>query len=186
MNLRCTPAVAAAFAAALVLAACTSQVEGQATPSSTPTSSASSTPPSDPANPFAGLSACKILDQAMSGLGLPAATPTVAYPGISCAISTNTSGNTPGTDLALSLQAGRKYDANINNPSKASTGFVNGRPSIEEREPLTISGQCGINIEVKPSSQAVIVFSSGSDTERACKTIEGYAAKIEPLLPKTS
>ncbi len=89
-------------------------------------------------------------------------------------------------DIALSLQAGRKYDENINNPDKASSGTVNSRPATEEREPLKSSGQCGINVQVKPDSTAAVLVGYSTDTEKACKTAEDVAAKVEPLLPKNN
>ena len=87
-------------------------------------------------------------------------------------------------DVVLSLQAGQNYRDNVGNPSQASEGKVNGRPAVEEREPEHSSGQCGVWLEVKPSSRALVLVSSGSDTATACTQVEDIAAKVEPLLPK--
>jgi hypothetical protein len=89
-------------------------------------------------------------------------------------------------DVTLSLQPGRGYKENVGNPSQASDGKVNGRPAVEEREPEHSAGQCGIWLEVKPSSRALVLVTSGSDTANACKLVEGFAEKIEPLLPKNN
>lgn len=186
---RRVPLALAALAFAFGLAACTNEVGGLATPSSslagTPTSATGSAA-GDPHSPFAGLSPCTIVDQALSGLGFPKAEPTVADAKESCRASKPTSGNTPGSDVAVSLQPGRGYKDNVGNAGQASEGTVNGRPAVEEREPLHASGQCGVWLEVKPSSRVLVLVSSGSDTPAACKLVEDVAAKVEPQLPKNN
>ncbi|WP_244210945.1 DUF3558 family protein [Amycolatopsis kentuckyensis] len=165
------------------MAACTSQVGGQANPSS---SAANSPAPSTVASgsPFAGLNPCTMLDQALAGQDFPPATPTIARSKESCGTNKLASGNTPGVDVALSLQAGQSYRDNVGNPSQASEGKVNGRPAVEEREPEHSSGQCGVWLDVKPQSRALVLVSSSSDTARACQLVGDIAAKVEPLLPK--
>jgi len=176
--------VAAIAAMALALVACTSQVGGQATPSTTSATSAPTSNSADPANPFAGLTPCSLLDQALTGQGFPAAKPTVADAKESCGTSKSTVGNTPGMDIGLSLQVGRSYQDNVTNPGQASTGTVNNRPAIEEREPQSSSGQCAVRMDVQRTSRALLVVSASSDTESACKMVERIAEKVEPLLPK--
>lgn len=183
MIARRVPVAVAALALGFCLAACTSAVGGQATPSS-PGSTANSTS-ADPADPFAGMSACTILDQALAGQGFPQAVPTVASPEHSCHSFKPTSGDTPGLDLGLVLQAGGNYRDNVNNPTKASEGNVNGRPAIEEQEPLQAKGQCSIRFKVR-DSRALMSLAFGSDTAAACKKIEELAPKVEPLLPKNN
>ena len=181
-------AVVAAACATLALAACTSRVGGQANPSpaaGTNTSS-STTPSGDPGNPFASLNPCSLLDRALAGAGFPPAVPTVADAKESCAANKPRAGDVSPVDLALSLQPGRGYRNNVGNPSQASEGQVNGRAAVEEREPQHSPGQCGIWLEVKPASRALVLVTSGSDTANACKLVEGFAEKIEPLLPKTN
>ncbi|MEA5358984.1 DUF3558 family protein [Amycolatopsis sp., V23-08] len=182
------PSVAiAALILALGLTACTSQVGGQANPSqsgsgtSTPTSASAT---DDPGNPFAGLSPCTVLDQVLTGQGFPKAAPTIADAKETCGASKDTSGNTPGVTVGLSLQAGGNYKDNVTNPQQASDGNVNGRPAVEEREPQHSPGQCAVRFQVKQDSRALLVISSGSDTATACKQAEEIAAKVEPLLPK--
>lgn len=174
-------------ALALGLTACTSQVGGQATPSSQaePTAPAGSSSPADPNNPFAGLSPCTVLDQALAGQDFPQAQPMVADKKNSCRSSKPTSGDVPGVDVGLSFQASRGYKENVGNPSQASEGNVNGRAAVEEREPLDAKGQCNVWLEVKPDSRAFVLLTSGSDTAKACQLVEGITAKIEPLLPKS-
>jgi hypothetical protein len=182
---RRVPVAFTALALTLVLSSCTSQIEGQANPSS---AAAGTTTPdtktSSPDNPFEGLNSCTILDQVLAGQGFPAATPTLASSKVTCAANKLTSGNTPGVDVSLSLQPGRGYKENVGNPSQASEGNVNGRPAVEEREPENSPGQCGVWMEVKPSSRALVLVSSSMETPAACTKVEEVAAKVEPLLPK--
>ncbi|MEU0788887.1 DUF3558 family protein [Amycolatopsis sp. NPDC005961] len=171
----------------VVLAACTSQVGGQANPSSTvggTDTSGTPAPSGDPDNPFASMNPCSLLDQALAGQGFPAAVPTVADAKESCAANKPRAGDVSPVDLALSLQPGRGYKNNVGNPSQASEGTVHDRAAVEEREPQHSPGQCGIWLEVKPASRALVLVTSGSDTANACKLVEGFAEKIEPLLPK--
>jgi hypothetical protein len=176
-------------AIAFGLTACTDQVGGQATPSSSPTGTTA--PPTesgsvDPDNPFAGLSPCTIVDQALAGRGFPKAVPTVADAKESCRASKPSAVGIQGADVAVSLQPGMGYRDNVGNPSQASEGKVNGRPAVEEREPLNVAGQCGVWLEVKPSSRVLVTVASGGDTEASCKLVEEVAAKVEPQLPKTN
>lgn len=187
MTARRVPLVSAALVLTLALTACTSQVGGQANPSSStsavPTTNGATT---DPRDPFADLSPCSILDQVLAGQGFGKAEAMVADTNtkLSCRASKPTAGNTPGSDAALILQPGRNYKDSVGNPSQASEGNVNGRPAVEEREPEHSSGQCGVWLEVKPSSRALVLVSAGSDTPTACRQVEDIAAKVEPLLPK--
>ncbi|MEV6877110.1 DUF3558 family protein [Amycolatopsis sp. NPDC051128] len=169
---------------ALALTACTSQVGGQAAPSSPVTGTTAPATSTDPDNPFSGLSPCSVLDQVLTGQGFPQAEPMVADTKNSCRSTKPTSGNTPGVDVGLSFQAGRGYKENVGNPSQASEGNVNGRPAVEEREPLNSRGQCNVWLEVKPSSRVFLLLASGTDTAKACQLVEDIAAKVEPLLPK--
>jgi hypothetical protein len=175
--------------ATLALASCTSQVGGQANPSSTVggTDQSSTAPPSgDPDNPFASLKPCSLLDQVLASEGFPAAAPTIADAKETCAANKPRAGDVSPVDVALSLQPGRAYRNNVGNPSQASEGKVHERAAVEEREPQQSPGQCGIWLEVKPASRALVLVTSGSDTANACKLVEGFAEKIEPLLPKTN
>jgi hypothetical protein len=173
-------------ALAFFLTACTSQVGGQANPSSATTEStagpSSGTASAD--NPFAGFDQCAIVDKAVAGEGFPPATPALARSKETCGTQKLASGDTPGIVVGLSLQARQNYKDNVGNPSQASEGNVNGRPAIEEREPQNSSGQCGVWMEVKPNSRALVLVSASTDTATACKKVEEVAAKIEPLLPK--
>ncbi|MEV4056596.1 DUF3558 family protein [Amycolatopsis sp. NPDC049688] len=183
MIARRVPAAFAALALGFGLVACTSQVGGQATPSSSVPATAS--PTADPGNPFAGLNPCTMLDQALAGEGFPKAEPAVADPTHSCRTSKPTSGDTPGQDVGLVLQAGGNYKDNVNNPAQASDGKVNGRPAVEEQEPLHVAGQCAVRFQVR-DSRALLSISFGSDTAGACKKVEDVAPKVEPLLPKNN
>ena len=184
MTVRGFPVALAALALTFGLTACTSQVGGQANPSST--ASVSTAPESNTtgSNPFSGLDSCALLDQALAGQGFPQAEPTVARSKESCRATKVATVDTPGADVALSLQAGQNYRDNVGNPSQASEGKVNGRPAVEDREPQHSSGQCGVWMEVQPKSRALVLLSASTDTESACKQTEEIAAKVEPLLPK--
>lgn len=131
------------------------------------------------------MSPCKTLDQALVGAGFPLATPSIADER-ACSAQKIDASTGKGVDVGLDLQDGQKIDENITDPSKASTGTVNKRAAIEQREPQGSPGQCAIHIEVKPSSRAIVLVTAGSDTENACKIAEDYAAKVEPLLPKNT
>jgi uncharacterized protein DUF3558 len=181
--------LAAVAFTALAATACTSQVGGQASPSSAvsgPDTSTASPTPDDPNNPFASLNPCSLLDQALAGGGFPPAIPTVADAKESCVANKPRAGDVSPVDLALSLQPGRGYKNNISNPSQASEGKVNDRAAVEVREPRQSPGQCGIWLDVKSTSRAFVLVTSGSDTANACKLVEGFTEKIEPLLPKTN
>jgi uncharacterized protein DUF3558 len=176
-------AAAALAVLAFALTACTSQVGGQAAPSSPVTGSTAPTGAAQD-DPFAGMSSCAILDQALAGQGYPKAEPLVANPKQGCRSSKAASGDTPGVDVGLSLNPGRGYKENVGNPGQASEGKVNGRPAVLEREPENSPGQCDVWLEVKPHSRAFVLLASGSDTARSCQLVEDIAAKVEPLLPK--
>ena len=187
MTKRRVPVAFAAVILTVGLSSCTSQVGGQANPSSaaeSATAPSSSTASAD--SPFTGFNQCTILDQALAGEGFPPAAPALVRSKETCDTQKPTSGNTPGLTVGLSLQAGQNYKDNVGNPSQASEGKVNGRPAVEEREPQNSSGQCGVWMEVKPNSRALVLVSSGSDTPTACQKVEDVAAKIEPMLPKNN
>jgi hypothetical protein len=126
-----------------------------------------------------------MLDQALAGTGFPKAEPAVADPTHSCRASKPTSGDTPGQDVGLILQTGGNYKDNVNNPAQASDGKVNGRPAVEEREPLHVAGQCAVRFQVR-DSRALLSVSFGSNTAGACEKVEDIAPKVEPLLPKNN
>jgi hypothetical protein len=180
---RRVPVALAALALGLSLAACTSEVGGQANPSSQASTPNSTT--ADPGDPFAGLSSCTILDQALVGQGFPQAEKTVADPDHGCHANKPRSGDTPAVDVGLFLQAGGNYKDNVNNPAKASDGKVNERPAIEEQEPLNVKGQCAVRFQVQ-DSRALLSLTFGSDTAGACQQVEALAPKVEPLLPKNN
>jgi hypothetical protein len=168
--------------AGILTAACDAGVSGGASPVSTPPA-ASTNPSTSSANPFDGVNPCTILDQTLNGEGFPAATPTVADAQHSCRSQNVIPGNPTAVDVALSLQAGQRYDENVDNPTQAKPGHVQKRAAIEVPTPLGSDGQCEVHIEVKPSSRALLIIGSGSDTANACKLAEKYADKVGPLLP---
>ena len=165
----------------LALTACSTSVGGQATPVPTAPGTSSAAPPAGTGNPFAGMNPCTVLDQAAAGQGYPAAHPSTADSNRSCA------SDKPGdSTVGVALQNGQRFDQNISNPSKAVTGDVNGRPAIQEREPIGAVGQCSITMEVKPSSRALVSLSGGKTTDEACQLVNAIATKLEPLLPKNN
>jgi hypothetical protein len=141
------------------------------------------TPSTSSANPFDGVNPRAALDQALNGEGFPAATPPVADAQHSCRSQKLIPGNPTAVDVALSLQAGQRYDENADNPTQVRPGHVQKRAAIEVPTPLGSAGQCEVHIEVKPSSRALLIVGSGSDTANACKLPGKYADKIGPLLP---
>lgn len=168
-------------ATAIVLTGCGGSVSGTATPNS-PSQSA----PADSSvstNPFASRNQCALLDQILAGKGFPKATPAVVQPQRSCDSQKPSVGTVRGMVVGVFLQEGRAYNDSINNPGTARGGNVNKRPSIEEPDPLSSSGQCSISMAVAPQSRAILDVVSGSDTDASCKTAEELAAQLEPLLP---
>ncbi|GAA1023168.1 MULTISPECIES: hypothetical protein [Amycolatopsis] len=171
-------------ASAIALTACDNSVGGTAAPGQT-ASAAPSAPPPSSANPFSARNQCALLDQLLAGQGYPKAIPSVADSKRSCAAQKPGDG-LDATVVGLTLQDGQRYTDNVANPSKTRTGKVNGtRPVLEEREPLGSSGQCMLKLAVEPNSRAIIDVTSGTDTDAACKTAEGLADKLDPLLPKS-
>ena len=135
------------------------------------------TPSTSSANPFDGVNPCTTLDQILNGEGFPAATPTVADAQHSCRSQNVIPGNPTAVDGALSLQAGQRYDESADNPTQVRPGHVQKHAAIEVPTPLGSAGQCEVHIEVKPSSRALLIVGSGSDTANACKLAEKYADK---------
>jgi hypothetical protein len=126
---------------------------------------------------------CALVDRLLAGKGFPKATPTIADSKRSCAAQKPSVGTVRGTDAGISLQSGQLYTDNINNPSTARRGNVNGRPSIEQPEPLGSPGQCQVGMAVASTSRALVLVTGGSDTAASCQTAEDLATKLEPLLP---
>lgn len=171
---------------ALALSACDSKVGGTPQAAGTPSSSASTTKPSGATgdNPFGEMKPCTTLDQALNGQGYPASVPTTADAARSCTTEKKTGDELTG--VTISLHAGQTINENIADPSKASTGTVNDRPAVQEREPIGAKGQCAIAMEVKPKSRAVVsVALSYGTTDQACTDVNDIATKVEPLLPRS-
>jgi hypothetical protein len=173
--------VLASLATLSLLTACSSPVGGNPSAvSSPPASSGSSTSNSEGGDPFASLSPCTLLDQALKEEGFPPAAPSSGDPKHACSFN-----KPPFGTVGLSLQANRGLDDNIDDPSKGRTGDVNGRTSIEVRERLGDKGACEIFMKIEPNSRAILVVNLVSrDTAEACTYAGQAATKIEPLLPK--
>ena len=162
----------------ILLTGCDSSIGGTAAPSTPPASSAAGE------NPFPSRNQCALLDQILTGKGFPKATATLVDPKRTCAAHKLTVGTVDGADVSLSLQDGQLYTDNINVPSTARHGDVNGRPSIEQPEPLGSPGQCQVGMAVAQHSRALVLVTGGSDTTASCRTAENLAVALEPLLPK--
>jgi len=131
-------------------------------------------------DPFASLNPCTLLDQALKDEGYPAAVPSSADPKHTCDLNKPSYGG-----VGLQLQAGRKYEENLGDPSKARTGDVNGRQAVQVKGRLGSKGACEIFMDVKSSSRAIVVVTLVSrNTDEACTYAGQEATKIEPLLPK--
>ncbi|MFJ1760137.1 DUF3558 family protein [Amycolatopsis sp. NPDC088138] len=174
------------FAAlSLALSACDSKVGGTPQAADTPPSSAPATSPSGATadNPFGDMKPCTTLDALLRDQGYPAAVPTAADSARTC-----TAVKKVGDDsirVSLSLHAGQTINENIADPSKASTGTVNDRPAVQEREPIGAKGQCDVKMEVKPKSRAIVAVTLGvGTTDQACTDVNDLATKFEPMLPK--
>jgi hypothetical protein len=60
----------------------------------------------------------------------------------------------------------------VDNPAQAKPGHVQKRSAIEVPTPLGSEGQREAHIEVEPSSRALLIVDSDSDTANACKLAE--------------
>ncbi|WP_410564262.1 DUF3558 family protein [Amycolatopsis sp. cmx-4-61] len=168
----------------LAVSACDSKVGGTPQAADTPSSISNSTPSSATSgNPFGNMKPCATLDQALNGQGYPASVPATADSARTCTTEKKT-----GNDsilISLSLHAGQTINENIADPSKASTGTVNDRPAVQEREPIGAKGQCSVGMEVKPKSRALVsVTLTLGTTDQACTDVNDIATKVEPLLPR--
>lgn len=169
----------------LVVSACDSKVGGTPQAADTPTSNAPTTGPSGTTadNPFGDMKPCATLDELLRGQGYPAAIPTAADSARTC-----TTVKKVGDDsirVSLSLHAGQTINENIADPSKASSGTVNDRVAVQEREPIGAKGQCDVKMEVKPKSRAIVAVTLGvGTTDQACTDVNDFATKFEPMLPK--
>ncbi|WP_409466849.1 DUF3558 family protein [Amycolatopsis sp. GA6-003] len=159
-----------------VLTACDSTVHGTA-------ETGQAAPAASSSNPFAARNQCALLDQILADRGYPKAIPSIADSKRSCMAQKPGDGPDAGV-IGLTLQDGQRYTDNIAEPSKAHAGNVNGRPLIEEREPIGSSGSCLIKLAVATNSRALIDVTNGSDTDVACEAARKLAVKLDPLLPK--
>lgn len=173
--------VLASLATLSLLTACSSTVGGNPSAvSSPPASSSSPTSSTAGSDPFASLSPCTLLDEALKDEGYPPATPNSADPKHACSFN-----KPPYGSVGLVLQAGRSYDQDIGNPSGAQTGDVNGRPAIQIPENIGAKGNCDIHLKVGTTSRAIVVITLVSrNTDEACTYANQVTTKIEPLLPK--
>ncbi|MFD9894617.1 hypothetical protein ACFWY9_35170 [Amycolatopsis sp. NPDC059027] len=180
--------IAALAVTVATLTACSSHVGGQASPSASGPATTRSTPTTtdDPSNPFAGMNQCTMLDQLLAGQGFQPATPSLGDPKRACSANKPITDTEPAIVAGLGLYPGQKINENLQNPSQAKPGKINdsGRPVVMEPEPLHSRGQCQINLQVATNSHANVGMTSGTDTERACKLVQGLAEKVDPLLPK--
>jgi hypothetical protein len=123
---------------------------------------------------------CTVLDQVLAGQGYPAAVPTTADAKRSCVSTKQGYG-----EIGVLLQGGQTIDENITDPSKASTGDVNGRRAIQIRNGLGGSGACDVKMEVKPNSRALVMVTLRTETtDEACRLVNDVATRVEVLLPK--
>lgn len=167
----------------LVVSACDSKMGGTPQAADTPTSSAPTTGGGNSNNPFGDMKPCATLDQALSGQGYPPSIPTTADSARTC--TTKKKVGDDSIRVGLSLHAGQTINENIADPSKASTGTVNNRAAVQERDPIGAKGQCAIGMEVKPNSRALVDVTLGvGTTDQACTDVNDVATKVEPLLPK--
>ncbi|WP_228684864.1 DUF3558 family protein [Amycolatopsis thermoflava] len=153
----------------LTTAACTSTVAGTASP-------ASGASPTASADVFAGLNACRVLEQLTAGEGFG--------PGENisrrneCDVSKSRFGS---YGLALDpVQGLREYRETNDAVTDVS---VNGRNALQADIP---TGGCAIAIEVGEHARALVqvaLVTSPRDPQ-ACVDAQALAEKLEPLLPK--
>ncbi|MDQ0376351.1 DUF3558 domain-containing protein [Amycolatopsis thermophila] len=167
VNVRIAQAVAGVVGLALTTTACTSTVTGTASPA--PTSSQASS------DVFAGLNACRVLEQLTTGQGFE--------PGENISRRNECDVTKPGVStygLALDpVQGLREFAATSAGVVETS---VNGRAALQA--PITLGG-CAVVIEVGEHARAMLQVSLASnDDQQACVDAQALAEKLEPLLPK--
>ncbi|WP_275291697.1 DUF3558 family protein [Amycolatopsis sp. La24] len=166
-------------------AACSNPVDGAATPTTSAPAAASS-PASISGNPFASLDQCQLLDQILAGQGFPPAQPSVADSNRSCrsAKKSQNAATDPAAEVGIALQNGQKYTDNIQNPSSAHNGNIDGRKLIEQRDLLGSPGGCQVGMEVGPNARALVIVLISDDTQAACKKAEDVATALDKRLPR--
>ncbi|MEV0070092.1 hypothetical protein [Amycolatopsis sp. NPDC050768] len=163
----------------LSLTACDGSVEGNPSPTTSAGQGSSSATPPLSDTPLAGMSSCKTLDQAVAGQGFPASTPTLADPEHACE-SLKAGYGTVGLDL----QDGQSYDTSFSNTDQLVSGNVRKRRAFLEPGINHGTGGCGVSMEVKPKSRALVVLtlSSGS-TDQSCIGARKVAEAVDLMLP---
>ncbi|GAB3576130.1 hypothetical protein GCM10027445_39710 [Amycolatopsis endophytica] len=167
---RITQALAAVAGVVLALSACTSTVAGTASPapgaSSDPTTS----------DVFAGLDACRILDQLNAGQGF------------------NPGENKSARNQCVALKSGFASYALALDPVQGLSEFaatntdplaisINGRDAMQANTP---SGGCAIAIGVGEHARALVVATMVrfEENAQACPNAKAFAERVEPLLPR--
>ncbi|UQS23465.1 DUF3558 domain-containing protein [Amycolatopsis thermalba] len=168
VNVRIVQAAAAMVCLAAATTGCTTTVAGTASPAPS-----SSTANSDV---FAGLNACRVLEQLTAGQGFG--------PGenISRRNECDVLKHEFGTyGLALDPVQGLREFAETSDGVVETS--VNGRKALQAPIPL---GGCAIVIEVGEHARAMVQVSliSGPRDPQACVDAQALAEKLEPLLPK--
>jgi hypothetical protein len=172
--------VALAAPVALILSGCSDESGGTAIPTSTVSTNDGTKPTVSSQRVFGNLSACDILDKALEGQGFKPAVVDKAGGENGCDTNKPQFGS-----VGLSLQPGLGIDDLNADPSKIHEGEINDRPAMQIRNPIRSEGDCGVAIEVKQDSRALLAIAlSTGTTNEACAFATEVAKKVEPQLPK--
>ncbi|NIH84662.1 DUF3558 family protein [Amycolatopsis granulosa] len=168
INSRVREAVALT-AVVFAAAGCTATVAGTA-------SRASETSSQQRPDVFAGLDACRVLDQLNAGQGYE--------PGENKSRRNQcnaTKSGVSGNSLALDPVQGLDEFASRNKDVVSIS--INGRAAMQAPIP---TGGCAIAVEVTDHARALVLMtlSTGPDDPQACVDAKALAERLEPLLPK--
>ncbi|NIH81626.1 DUF3558 family protein [Amycolatopsis viridis] len=150
-------------------AACTATVAGTASPA--PETSSQQRP-----DVFAGLNACRVLDQLNAGQGY--------QPGENKTRRNECDATKPGVKgNALALDPVQGLDEFAARNKGVVDLTINGRRAMQADIP---TGGCAIAVEVGEHARALVLMTlaTGPDDPQACVDAKALAERLEPLLPK--
>ncbi|NIH77543.1 DUF3558 family protein [Amycolatopsis viridis] len=171
VNLRFVRVLTGIGCLAAAVSGCTSTVAGSASPATTRTTPTTPTA----ADVFAGLNACRVLEQLTAGQGFG--------PGENISRRNECDVLKPGFGsygLALDPVQGLIEFAATNKTVVNTT--INGRNAMQANIP---TGGCAIAIEVGEHARAMVTVAMSriSEDPQSCPSARALAEKLEPLLP---
>lgn len=173
----------------LVVAGCSGTSAGDPNPAETNATSASTSSTGksstsaneDPQDPFKGLVACDLLDEALDQMDdwdFPSGEYDDSGGDNGCGSSIPQEAS-----VGLTLQPGGTLDEFGDDPAKLYDGDIKGRAAVEQRDGYD-EGSCSLVMAVGSNNRALVsIVSSKRTRSEACNVLENIARKVEPLLP---